>query len=130
MRNALIAWGPAAAWAAFLFFMSSRPSLPVDLHSGLDKVAHFGAYAVLGFLLAFGASRTGKGLVVAVAIGWIYGGVDELHQAIVPNRYASFGDWLADAAGGVVGVLLFLWFRSRFSGPEQASGRTTNATTT
>ncbi len=130
MKRILTAWGPAAAWAAFLFFMSSRPALPVNLAGNLDKVAHFGAYAILGFLLAFGASRSGHGMVAAVATAWGYGVLDELHQSMVPNRFASAGDWVADAAGAVAGVLLYLLFRSRHATPERVRGEATNVTTT
>src|SRR5690606_19266836 len=31
VRAGLVRWGPAAAWAAFLFFLSSRPSLSVPM---------------------------------------------------------------------------------------------------
>ena len=54
----LRSWGPAAAWAAVLFLLSSihgtdgGPSVPF-----LDKIAHFVLYAVLGGALARGRSR-------------------------------------------------------------------------
>ncbi len=102
------AWGPAAAWAAFLFLLSSRSTLPVDLDSGLDKVAHFSAYLVLGFLLARGANSIGVSTLVAIVVGWGYGALDEFHQASVPGRLPSVGDWVADALGTAVGVGLFL----------------------
>jgi VanZ family protein len=108
VRRWLVAWGPAATWAAVLFFLSSRSTLPVDLSSGLDKVAHFLAYLVLGFLLTHAAVYLRLPLLAAVALGWFYGALDEYHQSFVPGRDASFGDWVADAAGTVVGVVLFL----------------------
>jgi VanZ family protein len=108
VRRWLVAWGPAAVWAAVLFAVSSRPTLPVDLSSGLDKVAHFGAYLVLGFLSAYATRRLGINLVIAIAIGWAYGVIDEMHQSAVPGRDPSAGDWLADAAGTVSGVALYL----------------------
>jgi VanZ family protein len=110
VRAWVAAWGPAAAWAAFLFFLSSREMLPVDLSGGLDKVSHFGAYAILGFLLAHGATRVKLPLLVAVLAGWVYGVLDELHQSTVPGRSAEVLDWVADALGTVAGVLLFLAF--------------------
>jgi VanZ family protein len=101
------AWGPAAGWAAFLFFMSSRETIGVDLSSGLDKVAHFGAYLVLGFLLAYGGSRFSLIAWVAVAIGVLYGASDEIHQSFVPGRSSEVADWVADALGTVAGVLIY-----------------------
>lgn len=119
MTRLLVRWVPAAAWAAFLFFMSSRESLPVDLDSGLDKVAHFGAYLVLGFLLARATSPSDRWLILAIAIGWGVGALDELFQSTVPGRHASVGDWLADAAGTVAGVLVYYFtVRSRSPAPE------------
>lgn len=108
MTRWVVVWGPAAAWAAFLFLLSSRSTLPVDLESGLDKVAHFGAYLVLGFLLARGAYGIGVPILVAIAVGWCYGALDEFHQATVPGRMPSVGDWVADALGTAAGVGLFL----------------------
>ena len=108
MTPAWVRWALAAGWAAFLFLLSSRPALPVDLDLGLDKVAHFFAYLVLGFLLGGAARSSRLSLWLAVAIGWAYGVVDELHQSTVPGRFAEVGDWFADAAGAVAGVLLFL----------------------
>jgi VanZ family protein len=111
VRPTLLAWVPAAAWAAFLFYMSSRPTLPVELASGLDKLAHFAAYLVLGALLAYATSRTGLHPAVAVMLGSLYGASDEIHQSFVPGRTAEVGDWVADTFGALAGVLLFLIVR-------------------
>jgi VanZ family protein len=127
----LLAWVPAATWAAFLFFLSSRDTLPVDLSGGLDKVAHFAAYLVLGFLLAFGASRTGLSLALAVFLGFAYGVFDELHQSTVPGRHADAGDWIADAAGTLAGVLLFVLFPRIWKGsPLRARSEPAEVTST
>jgi VanZ family protein len=104
-------WGPAMLWTAVLFSVGTRPSLPVDLHSGTDKLAHFGAYAVLGLLLARGQVSAGIGVAWAVAIGVLVGGLDELLQGTVPNRHSDLGDWLADSLGVAAGVLVYhLWW--------------------
>jgi len=112
VRERPAGWLPAAAWAAILFHLSSRPTLPVELASGLDKLAHFGAYAVLGVLLAV-AALPRHPLYVPILLGFLYGAFDELHQSTVPGRRAEVGDWIADAAGTLVGVILFL-YASRF----------------
>lgn len=125
-----VAWGPAAAWAAFLFFMSSRTSLPVDLVSGTDKIAHFAAYAVLGLLLAYGAGVLGRSPLVAVALGWLYGALDEFHQSFVPGRAAEFGDWVADAFGTLAGVGLFLLVARRRRVPSNPTAADPAETTT
>jgi VanZ family protein len=107
----MIPWIPAAAWAGLLVFLSSRPSLPAPQLSHFDKVAHFVAYAVLGTALAHAVSRSGWPLVVAVVLGLAFGASDELHQSLVPGRDASFLDWVADAAGVTVAVLVYARWR-------------------
>jgi VanZ family protein len=102
------ALGPAAAWAAFLFFLSSRESLGLDLTSGLDKVAHFAAYLVLGWLLARAAVRLTHPVWLPVLLGIGYAISDEFHQSFVPGRTATVGDLAADVSGIAVGVLVYL----------------------
>jgi VanZ family protein len=114
VREFLRRWGLALLWTALLFAVSSRPSLPVDLHSGTDKLAHFAAYTVLGVLLAHGQVRSRISVLWPLLIGVVVGGLDELFQSTVPNRTAEVGDWIADSLGVGFGVLSFhLWRRSR-----------------
>jgi VanZ family protein len=102
------AWAPAAIWAAALYLLSSRSSVPVPRIAGIDKVAHFTAYLILGYLSAHATKRLGAPVLLAIGVGWIYGVLDEFHQSFVPRRDPSFGDWIADAAGVLVGVCLCL----------------------
>lgn len=108
-------WAPALLWAAVLFVLSSRPTLPADLGGGLDKVAHFGAFAVLGLLLARGARKRGLSVAWPMLLGFAYAATDEIHQAFVPGRYPDAADWVADALGVVVGC--FLLYRRRAARP-------------
>lgn len=92
-------------WAAALFFLSALPDVGAPEWALVnDKVAHAGAYAVLGATLARGHRRSGG----AVGHGWLilagalYGLTDEFHQIYVPGRSPD----LADLAADVVGVLL------------------------
>lgn len=113
MRRGWVGWIPAAIWAAVLFFVSDQPTLDVDLSGGLDKVAHFGAYLILGFLLAAGRGapvRIGR----TILYGSTYGVLDELHQSFVPGRSSEFGDLVADSLGVTVGVLLFVGIHRYF----------------
>ena len=126
MRRWAVAWGPAATWAAVLFFLSSRPSVGVPLPNGLDKLAHLVAYLVLGLLLARAVSRLGLPPLSAIAIGWVYGFLDELHQSFVPGRHAEVGDWIADALGVVLGVAIYFSTpRLRDGHPGSARAETT-----
>ena len=106
MRGWLRDWGAALAWAVLIFVLSSRPTVPVPMAHGVDKVFHFAAYLVLGSALAWGAARRGVLPWLAVLMGAAYGASDELHQLLVPGRSATLLDWLADVAGATAGVAL------------------------
>lgn len=108
MTRFLMAWGPAALWAAVLFLLSE---LPPDVGGGgfpiNDKVIHVGLYAVLGGTLAWAGFRTGRGgMFVFTLLGVSYGALDEWHQSFVPGRDPSVGDLVADAVGIFAGFLL------------------------
>ena len=105
-------WGPAAAWAGVLFLLSELRGAPLQPSFTVnDKVVHLTLYSVLGACLGWAAimSRLPRwggrrvSYMAAIAVGWLYGLFDEVHQAFVPTRSPSLGDWLADAAGVVVG---------------------------
>lgn len=107
----LLAWVPAVAWAAAIFFLSSRPRLPGPELPGLDKAAHFAAYALLAWLLIFATERSRLPLAVAVVLGLLYGATDEIHQMYVPGRSPDVLDWFADAAG--IAAATFVYVRRR-----------------
>ena len=98
------------------FYLSSLPhpdeQLPKVLFETLgDKLLHAIEYAVLA-ALSYRAFRRAAGphaaryaVVYAAAAASFYGVSDEVHQAFVPFRTATWLDWLADTAGGVVGAL-------------------------
>lgn len=118
-------WGPAALWVAVLFSLSSwsNPSGPSWL-SVNDKVAHFVLFGVLGSALAVGRwwSCGAVGHAFAIAVGLLYGVVDEWYQSTVPNRTPSVADWYADLVGVLVGYLLITFLlrrRTSRSGAEQ-----------
>lgn len=125
MSRRVLAWAPALAWAAAIFVVSSRESVGIPAFWGADKLLHFGAYALLGFLLAHGAAGSGLAPRWAVALGWAYGGSDELHQAFVPGRSADPADWAADALGVLAGTFayarLMAWRRGRARTPVMAA---------
>lgn len=107
MKPALY-FAPAFVWALVILGLGSIPSLtpPVDLP--LDKVGHFGMFAVLGALLAHGLQRAQLRASIAwpLLAGLVIGAADELHQRTVPGRSAEWGDLAADVAGCAVALLL------------------------
>lgn len=112
MRRSVAGWAPAVLWAAAIFWGSSRPTVPVPEVWGADKLMHFGAYAVLGLLLARGTTLLGLGRGWPVVLGALYGASDEWHQSFVPGRSADPADWVADALGVLAGVFLYSRIRA------------------
>ena len=112
-RELVLAWLPAAAYMALIWFVSSleTPGFPTALFPLRDKGVHATEYGVLGFLVAHACLRTfphhGRARVAAVAIlaGVLWGTLDEIHQAFVPGRSADVLDLLADSVGVTLGTL-------------------------
>ena len=120
MLNRLFLWGPPVLLMALIFTASSAsdPGLPSNIS---DKVAHLGAYGLLGILLF--RALAGGGLsgatparaALALLFSVLYGVTDELHQSLVPNRSPDVMDLLADALGsglGIAAILLLKWLRT------------------
>jgi VanZ family protein len=105
-------WLPVIFYCLVIFIQSSYPateSLPSLPH--IDKAAHAGAYALLGFLFfrAFQTTRIRKGAVLLVILSAlassVYGISDEIHQYFVPSRTADILDMAANTAGSFMGAV-------------------------
>lgn len=111
LRSALFRL-PAVAYMAFIFYMSSGPVKSDTLHRVPDYVLHACGYALLYMLLHLACHeglrlRAGRGSYwLPLLVTVLYGMSDEYHQSFVPSRDASFRDLLADAAGGLAGVVI------------------------
>jgi len=125
-RGVLLAWVPAAAYMALIWFISSleAPTFPTSLFPLRDKGVHFVEYGVLGFLLAHACLRTFARLpthrvaLFAVLFGVLWGLFDEIHQAFVPGRSADALDLVADSIGVLLGTLARValrWLKARVS---------------
>lgn len=111
MSRALASYVPALLCTLLLLWIGSRTHVPVPrFETGLpvDKVGHFLMYGVLGALAGLGwlRSRLPHQPVWPILVCLLVGLADELHQIRVPGRSAEFGDWVADAAGILVGFLV------------------------
>lgn len=102
----------AGAFWLLLFIGTHLPKKPGGKEYGLDKVAHFSAFAILATLLGCaaivwqGKLRWFHAVMIVVAIS-AYGVFDEVTQmAFTSTRKADFFDWVADTSGAVVGVLI------------------------
>jgi VanZ family protein len=113
----------ALFWLAL--FIATHIPTPPDLlpPNGGDKLAHFGAYLVLALLLATawelaGGVRTRRHLIFAWFAVLGYAVFDEVTQTLV-GRDCEFWDWLADASGAAIGLLLFVLLRKLLSARAQ-----------
>lgn len=112
LRRGFWLWVPVALYVAFIFWLSSAPRpMPPGLRwPGGDKLFHLGEYTPLGSLLlrAFSRSFSGRRMGrLALAAGLLVGAADEIYQHLVVTRVPSLWDVCADAAGILLGQLLY-----------------------
>lgn len=111
-RRAARARTLAAVYLVILFVGTHIPTPDVGVDvSGLDKVLHLSAYAVLTFAVMLGWELTvgalaAKHYFAVWLVGTVYGMFDEATQIPV-GRTADMNDWLADVAGIVLGLFAF-----------------------
>ena len=107
-------WILPLAVATTIVWLSAQSHYPagLELPPPLDKVAHATVFGFLAWALdlAIQQNRTNlpmyrRHLLVILAVA-LYGATDEWHQSFVPGRSCEFGDWLADAAGGGLALLV------------------------
>lgn len=104
-------------WACLILFLSSLTpqELPDAAHLLWDKVNHFVAFAVGGWLAARALRLSRPSApVVGVVVGAVvlisaFGVLDETVQEFTPGRSGGdVYDWTADTLGAVAGALLSL----------------------
>ena len=95
-------------WLA-LFVGTHIPLRKIGL-PGNDKLLHLLAYGGLAFLLAWavaGARPTWRSILAVLLVVSTYGIVDELTQSLIPSRSSDLGDWIADVAGALFGLVCY-----------------------
>lgn len=92
----------------------SMPSTNVWDFLSFDKIAHFGVFAILCFLLILGFSKQYTFLFIryhavllAIGISFFYSLVIELFQTMIPDRGLEFGDIVANSLGVFAGWFVF-----------------------
>lgn len=91
----------ALSWLAVVTFLSLTPLQTVpEIHGG-DKLGHFAAYALLGFLSAL-SRKSHQAVIGFLSMILLYSGLIELIQPYV-DRHMEFGDFAANASGTVCG---------------------------
>ena len=116
LRTILIFWVPLVAWLLVIHNLSATPSsdLPKIDVPYADKIFHVVEYFVLGVLLIRAFDKTGfkvglaKLTVLAIIISLCYGVLDELYQRSIPDRVCDLFDFIADSAGAIIGIFLYI----------------------
>jgi len=113
LKNFTYYWLPVLVYCLIIFIQSSFPATEhIPEFDFSDKLLHAAVYAVLGILLyrAFNAMpkrpSTVSLVILSILMTALYGASDEVHQYFVPSRNAEFLDFAADAAGGIIGVMV------------------------
>jgi len=109
----LLVYTPLVVYWIILFGATTLPAASMPSFGVVDKVNHLSAYFILAILLfltllfqqkiPFAKNRVAP---YALIICSLYGMLDEVHQIFIPGRSAEFLDFLADACGALLGVLL------------------------
>ena len=112
-RKVWLIYIPLAIYWLILFTATSLPVERLPSIGFSDKVNHFIAYFVLSVLVNLtliyqrkSRSLFEKATMVTIIVCLFYGVADELHQILIPGRFAETLDWVADASGTIVGVLI------------------------
>ncbi len=109
------------SWLVLIYLESSQPPPKIfGQIPGIDKVAHFIAYGLLGLMLAtllnlINHYKKIPVLPLVVCLVVLAGLFDEAHQAFVPGRNSDSWDLLADFCGGSITSLSFFIFTKRSS---------------
>ncbi len=130
VKHILSLWLPLLAYMGAMSILSFIPGLARQAAIS-DKLMHLGEFTVLAFLFirAFGGGLL-KPISLSVylssaACSFVYGLLNEAHQALVPSRYFELLDLASNAGGILIGsVLVFLL--QRFSGWSTAPEASTS----
>ncbi|MGE5437649.1 MAG: VanZ family protein [Syntrophothermus sp.] len=112
IKNRKIIFALLIIYWVILFVATSLPSssLP-DIKVG-DKIEHFLAFFILAILLNLSLKYQNKSKLFSeksylftFIIIFVYSIIDELHQHLIPGRFADFYDFIADNIGAILGLL-------------------------
>ncbi|MCP4285281.1 MAG: VanZ family protein [Gammaproteobacteria bacterium] len=94
----------ALLWGVAIGYLSLSPAPALPTLSNNDKLEHFAAYCVLGFLGTL--SRRSKYSTFSMLIAIIaYGGAIEVVQHYV-DRHMELGDFIANTCGALLGATI------------------------
>ncbi len=124
-------WLPPVVWACIILVGTSLPKLPGPQVGGFDKLLHGIAYGVLGLLVLRGfisgrGWTTGRAALWTWLLGGTFGALDEVHQAFIPGRSATVGDFVADLSGLIIAAAAIWIVRARTRDVEETHSETNN----
>lgn len=104
---------PVIGFCLLIFIQSSQPFPDlVPAFQYIDKLLHFAAWTLLGFLFFRAyrghspfSNRMDLLIWVSFLSAALYGVSDEIHQHFVPSRTGDIFDVMADVAGSLCGAL-------------------------
>ncbi|MBI1910473.1 MAG: VanZ family protein [Deltaproteobacteria bacterium] len=113
-KKKLVAWAPLALYMALIFIVSINP-MPDEIpdESGIDKIYHAVAYAIMGFLMAKAIESGARSrspsnvIIITILITFGFGAFIEVCQSFTPSRYADIYDAIANGFGGFLGALIY-----------------------
>ena len=111
MSPAPLRWAAAVSWAGTLLWLGSRPPDNLPDTGALpfgDKIAHAGAYGILGILVAWARLpvRMRSAALWGLTAALLVGGTDEWLQSMTPDRCGSLADLAADITGATAGAAI------------------------
>jgi VanZ family protein len=112
-RKVWLVYIPLVVYWLVLFTATTLPVERLPSVGFTDKINHFIAYFILAVLVNLTLIYQRKfrflfekASIATIIICLFYGALDEVHQMFVPGRFAETLDWVADASGTSLGVLV------------------------
>ncbi len=94
--------------AVTIFMASGSSSIAGPDVVGIDKVAHFLIFGLIGILILRSRKPvTWKWAICAFLITSAYGALDEFRQSFTPGRSVEWYDWYADTFGAFLSIFLY-----------------------
>ena len=104
-------------WIITVLVLTSYPSLKIpDIGTSIeDKLAHFGVYLILAFLMSRSLwyrdnISTWRLIYLSVLYCTLFAFFDEIHQSFIPGRSTELYDLLSDFIGILAAQILFLQY--------------------
>lgn len=101
-------WGWPIVLAVTVVVASGRGQVAGPEIVNFDKFAHFSIFGLLATLVAR-ALGGGRRRWWGIAVVSLFGMTDEFRQSFTPGRSVEMADWLADTAGAICAVALYVW---------------------